>query len=108
MLFAGQQIFGFDYDTSITGLDSFFYPDTLYGPDGITVIHDKGDPTPKCYHYTMIFNAFVFMQVFNEINSRKLGDKDYNVFAGFFNNFIFIFVILFTIVIQVVLVNYGG
>lgn len=64
MLFAGQQIFGFSYDTAITGLDSFFYPETVteVGPDGtITVIHEKGDPTPKCYHYTMIFNAFVFM-----------------------------------------------
>jgi hypothetical protein len=48
------------------------------------------------------------MQIFNEINSRKLGTYDYNVFAGFFNNALFIFIIIFTIVVQVVLVQYGG
>jgi hypothetical protein len=76
MLFAGQQIFGFYYDDSITGTKSFFYPSppplgTML-PSGVLAV--QGDPTPKCYHYTMIFNTFVFMQVFNEINARKLGD----------------------------------
>ena len=47
------------------------------------------EPTQKTIHYTMIFNAFVFCQVFNEINSRKLGEYEFNVFAGFFNNFLF-------------------
>jgi len=56
----------------------------------------------------MIFNTFVFCQVFNEINSRKLGEKEYNVFAGFFNNFLFIFIIVLTIVVQIILVEYGG
>lgn len=48
------------------------------------------------------------MQVFNEINSRKLGAFEYNVFKGFFNNALFISVILLTIVVQVLLVQYGG
>jgi len=38
------------------------------------------EPTNRCRVYTMLFHAFVFMQVFNEINSRKLGEKEYNVF----------------------------
>lgn len=56
----------------------------------------------------MIFHTFVFMQVFNEINSRKLGAMDYNVFSGFFNNWLFTSIIVVTIVVQIVMVEYGG
>lgn len=38
---------------------------------------------------TIVFNTFVFMQVFNEINCRKLKSEELNVFKGFFNNLIF-------------------
>ena len=64
--------------------------------------------TEKVEHYTLIFHTFVFMQVFNEINSRKLGAYEYNVFKGFFNNTLFLLIILFTIGVQCVLVQYGG
>lgn len=47
------------------------------------------------------------MQVFNEINSRKLGQV-YNVFQGFFNNLLFLIIIVFTIAVQCTLVQYGG
>jgi P-type Ca2+ transporter type 2B len=59
-------------------------------------------------HFTLIFHTFVFMQVFNEINSRKLGDKEFNVLQGFFNNSLFIVVIILTIVVQCLMVEYGG
>ena len=42
---------------------------------------------------TIIFNTFVFMQIFNELNARKIGEKQYNPFARFFNNFLFLFII---------------
>lgn len=93
MLFAGKQIFGIDYDENTP-----FY----YEVDGVSVA------TPKTKHYTLIFHTFVFMQVFNEINSRKLGPYEYNVFSGFFNNFLFLSVIILTIAVQCVLVEYGG
>jgi hypothetical protein len=48
------------------------------------------------------------MQIFNEINSRKLGEFEYNVFAGFFNNILFIVIIIATIIVQVCMVQYGG
>ena len=35
---------------------------------------------------TVVFHTFVFMQVFNEINCRKLKSSELNVFAGFCNN----------------------
>jgi P-type Ca2+ transporter type 2C len=46
--------------------------------------------------------------VFNEINSRKLGVFDYNVFHGFFNNLLFLAIIIFTIGVQCLMVEYGG
>ena len=40
--------------------------------------------------YTIIFNAFIMMQLFNMINARKLGEREFNIFSGFFNNWMFL------------------
>lgn len=56
----------------------------------------------------MFFNIFVYMQVFNEINARKLKKEEKNVFSGFFNNPLFLCVIVFTIGVQILLTTYGG
>lgn len=50
-------------------------------------------PSNKLIHYTFLFNTFMMMNLFNEINSRKLGSKDYNIFASFFNNFLFLVIV---------------
>ena len=64
--------------------------------------------TKKDYtHGTLIFNAFIFCQVFNEYTSRKLGD-DLNMFDGVFGNYIFLMVSIFTIGAQIFLVEVGG
>jgi Ca2+ transporting ATPase len=65
-------------------------------------------PTEKTEHYTIMFNTFVFMQIFNEINARKLGNQEYNVFHNFFNNFLFLGILLATICVQIAMVQYGG
>uniref|UniRef100_A0A0D6QRY0 Calcium-transporting ATPase n=1 Tax=Araucaria cunninghamii TaxID=56994 RepID=A0A0D6QRY0_ARACU len=53
---------------------------------------------------TVIFNSFVFCQVFNEINSREI--EKINVLKGTFNNRIFIGVISSTVVFQVIMVEF--
>lgn len=51
--------------------------------------------------FTIVFNAFVLMTLFNEINSRKLhGER--NVFKGLFNNPLFCSIWLFCFVSQVI------
>lgn len=56
--------------------------------------------SPPSQHYTIVFNTFVLMQLFNEINSRKIhGER--NVFAGIFHNLIFCSVVVGTFVCQV-------
>lgn len=58
-------------------------------------------------HYTIIFNCFVWMQLFNEINSRNL-NGEFNVFKGLFKNWLFVGILLSTSVLQVIMVEFGG
>jgi Ca2+ transporting ATPase len=44
----------------------------------------------KRMHFTYIFNTFVFLQLFNEINCRKVGRRDFNVMEKFLHNYYFI------------------
>ncbi|KAL3647824.1 putative calcium-transporting ATPase 13, plasma membrane-type [Castilleja foliolosa] len=53
---------------------------------------------------TIIFNIFVLCQVFNEFNSRSLEKK--NVFKGIHRNKMFVGIILVTIVLQIVMVEF--
>nr|XP_060619157.1 plasma membrane calcium-transporting ATPase 3 isoform X4 [Anolis sagrei ordinatus] len=63
--------------------------------------------SPPSEHYTIIFNTFVMMQLFNEINARKIhGER--NVFDGIFGNPIFCSIVLGTFGIQIVIVQFGG
>ncbi|XP_053326148.1 plasma membrane calcium-transporting ATPase 2 isoform X5 [Spea bombifrons] len=63
--------------------------------------------SPPSEHYTIIFNTFVMMQLFNEINARKIhGER--NVFDGIFKNPIFCVIVLGTFAIQIVIVQFGG
>ncbi|RXN17732.1 plasma membrane calcium-transporting ATPase 1 isoform X1 [Labeo rohita] len=62
---------------------------------------------PPSEHYTIVFNTFVMMQLFNEINARKIhGER--NVFEGIFNNMIFCTIVFGTFVIQIIIVQFGG
>ncbi|XP_035848696.1 plasma membrane calcium-transporting ATPase 2-like isoform X5 [Sander lucioperca] len=62
---------------------------------------------PPSEHYTIVFNVFVMMQLFNEINARKIhGER--NVFEGIYRNPIFCSVVLGTFVLQIIIVQFGG
>lgn len=58
-------------------------------------------------HFTVVFNVFVFCQIFNEFNARSI-TNDPNVFKGLFKNTVFVGISLFTIGAQFLLVQYGG
>ncbi|XP_053499221.1 plasma membrane calcium-transporting ATPase 3b isoform X2 [Ictalurus furcatus] len=63
--------------------------------------------SPPSEHYTIIFNTFVLMQLFNEINARKIhGER--NVFDGIFGNPIFCSIVLGTFGVQIIIVQFGG
>nr|XP_057911649.1 plasma membrane calcium-transporting ATPase 1-like isoform X5 [Doryrhamphus excisus] len=63
--------------------------------------------SPPSEHYTIVFNVFVMMQLFNEINARKIhGER--NVFEGVYRNPIFCSVVLGTFALQIIIVQFGG
>ncbi|CAN6841574.1 unnamed protein product [Brassica oleracea] len=55
---------------------------------------------------TIIFNAFVICQAFNEFNARKPDEK--NIFKGVIKNRLFMGIIVITLVLQVIIVEFLG
>ncbi|GMI25110.1 hypothetical protein TeGR_g5451, partial [Tetraparma gracilis] len=58
-------------------------------------------------HYSILFNVFVFCQVFNEFNARSI-KNDVNAFKGIEKSQMFLGVIVFTCLFQVAVVALGG
>ena len=79
-------------------------PDFYFDPSKQT----SGATTEKLLHYTLVFQTFVLMQLFNQINARKLEQDELNVFSGIFENYLFVCVMIFTFVMQMFLVEFGG
>ncbi|KAL3514380.1 hypothetical protein ACH5RR_027097 [Cinchona calisaya] len=55
---------------------------------------------------TLIFNSFVFCQVFNEISSREM--ENVNVFKGILKNYVFVAVMSCTVFFQIIIVEFLG
>ncbi|XP_031364243.1 plasma membrane calcium-transporting ATPase 3 isoform X7 [Apis dorsata] len=70
---------------------------------GRGVAQAGGGPTQ---HFTIIFNTFVMMTLFNEFNARKIHGQR-NVFQGIFTNPIFYTIWIVTCLSQVVIIQYG-
>jgi magnesium-transporting ATPase (P-type) len=73
---------------------------------------NKGPQMYNCedgssHHFTILFNAFVFCQVFNEFNAREIGDK-FDPLATLNKSPMFLFVIGFTVLAQWFIVEFGG
>uniref|UniRef100_A0A0K0EKG1 Calcium-transporting ATPase n=1 Tax=Strongyloides stercoralis TaxID=6248 RepID=A0A0K0EKG1_STRER len=62
---------------------------------------------PPSKHFTVIFNAFVLMTLFNEINSRKIHNER-NIFKGIFTNPIFCTIWIVTFISQILIIQFGG
>jgi len=79
LYFAGHEIFGFD-------------PSDAYQQQSLD---------------TMVFNTFVWMQIFNEFNSRRLDNK-FNIFEGIHRNKFFLGITVLMVGLQVLIVFVGG
>ena len=58
-----------------------------------------GTPSAKCVYFTMLFNCFIYLHLFNEINSRKIRPDQWNVFEHLIDNLMFIVIFAATIAI---------
>ncbi|KAI9013962.1 PMCA-type calcium-translocating P-type ATPase [Phycomyces nitens] len=56
---------------------------------------------------TLVFNTFVFCQLFNEINCRSIDDS-LNIFHNILANKFFMFIFGFCVMCQAIIVNFGG
>uniref|UniRef100_A0AC35U884 Calcium-transporting ATPase n=1 Tax=Rhabditophanes sp. KR3021 TaxID=114890 RepID=A0AC35U884_9BILA len=63
--------------------------------------------SPPSVHFTIIFNTFVMMTLFNEINSRKVhGER--NVFKHILDNPMFCCIWITTFICQIIIVQFSG
>lgn len=58
-------------------------------------------------HFTIVFTAFVLMQIFNMVNARKIDDT-FNILEGIHTNFMFIGVWVGIFVLQFFITQYTG
>lgn len=85
-----------------------FFGDKIFGvPDDRSLSHFEWNDV-NGYHFTIFFNIFVFLQVFNSINARKLDQNELNVFEGIEGNNIYIYVQVIIVFGQIILVQFGG
>ena len=91
-----RNVFGHSiYQTIVLFVLIFLGPELFDVKDGF-----KGDTICKpTQHSSIVFTTFVFMQLFNEINSRRVRER--NIFKGLLRNYYFIIIWLSCVVIQV-------
>ncbi|MED6216509.1 Calcium-transporting ATPase 10, plasma membrane-type [Stylosanthes scabra] len=75
---------------------------------GISILkltHKSSDNALKVKD-TLIFNAFVLCQVFNEFNARK--PDEFNIFKGVTKNYLFMGIVGLTVVLQIIIIELLG
>ena len=85
-----------------------FKGDILFGVNSDRELEHYEWNNEHGYHFTIFFDIFVFLQVFNSINARKLNQKDVNIFEGIKDNIYYILVQSFIVFGQIILVTFGG
>ncbi|XP_057979872.1 calcium-transporting ATPase 10, plasma membrane-type isoform X2 [Malania oleifera] len=88
----------------------------LYQVTALLVLHFRGRSILNLEHKTvdhankvkntLIFNAFVLCQIFNEFNARK--PDEINIFKGITRNRLFIGIVGMTLVLQILIIEFLG
>ena len=103
-----KQIYGMTIYIFFVSTILYFFVDNAWGIEynnSDQMFDSDGYPTNKGVVYTMIFNSFVWMHIFNEFNCRKVGARQYNVFTDLISNWMFLVVMAVIITLQVLLVQ---
>jgi hypothetical protein len=85
-----------------------FKGDKLFGVNSDRELEHYDWNDQHGYHFTIFFDVFVFLQVFNSINARKLNPKELDIFEGIEDNIYYVIVQGFIVFGQIVLVTFGG
>ena len=81
-----------------------YYGHKLFNMPIGSVLGSGHDPTRQ---YTMVFNTFVCLELFNEINSRRISNEA-NVFERIMKNPLFWVIFILSVVLQYLLVQFFG
>ena len=107
-LFAGEFVIPEPDVARRHGRDStMVYPGRFYDWNGEPLYEEFSQEWGPSRHLTFIFNAFVIMQIFNMICSRKIHDE-WNIFSGIFTNIMFCILWLVIFGGQVLIVQFSG
>lgn len=79
----------------------------LYFAGGDILHYDLSIDSEQLQLDTIIFNVFVWMQIFNELNCRRLDNK-FNVFEGVHRNWFFLFINAIMISLQIAIIFVGN
>ena len=69
---------------------------------------NKGEPTLKCYAFTMLFNLFIWLHIFNLLACRDIDETKFRPFRSLYKNWLFLAVLISIIGFQYVMVEFGG
>ena len=79
----------------------------LYFAGSMILGYSKSDKLLQTELDTIVFNTFVWMQIFNEFNNRRLDNK-LNIFEGVHRNAFFIVINIIMVAGQVMIIFVGG
>ncbi|EPS42898.1 hypothetical protein H072_3178 [Dactylellina haptotyla CBS 200.50] len=79
----------------------------LHFAGGRILGYDLSDETKRDELSSLVFNTFVWMQIFNQYNNRRLDNK-FNIFEGIHRNWFFILINVIMVGGQVMIVFIGG
>ncbi|KAF9088333.1 hypothetical protein BGX23_007434 [Mortierella sp. AD031] len=108
--YAGMDIFGFNDNDELRNLvktAKASTADPVLQTKAVDDITGAYKTFKKQEISTMVFNTFVFLQIFNEVNCRRL-DNRLNVFAGMLQNTYFMVIFVIMVVFQILIVEFGG
>lgn len=77
----------------------------FHGKTILNLTHDTTTHANKVKN-SLVFNAFVFCQIFNEFNARK--PDQMNIFSGVLKNHFFIAIVGTTFVLQIIIIEFLG
>jgi len=106
-----KQIYGMTLYVFVMSTIMYFFIDNMWDDidyENSSELYENGVATDKAKAYTMMFNTFVWMHIFNEFNCRKVGATQFNVMKGLLTNWMFLVVMAVIIALQIFFVEYGG
>ncbi|KAJ9096327.1 hypothetical protein QFC21_005147 [Naganishia friedmannii] len=74
---------------------------------GLSIIGLESNNETRAELKALVFNVFVFAQIFNMINNRRL-DRKFNIFEGFLKNYWFMGIFAVMVGGQILIVEFGG